>query len=190
MLAAELSLGEDGLLGICDRECRLCFSFAFWNTRDDILKERLFGLSGPEGNHGEDVKEVYFYVDATPTHSYMKGIYKYPQCKFPYEQLTSGNRQRNRLETELELRDLGVFDDSNYFDCVIEYAKNSPDDILIRATIHNRSAQAGGDSCFGRSGGSATLGLGTVRMKVVRPSRASVCKMVGRVASHATWKSG
>ena len=133
--------GEDGLLGICDRECRLCFSFAFWNTRDDILKERLFGLSGPEGNHGEDVKEVYFYVDATPTHSYMKAIYKYPQCKFPYEQLANENRRRNRQQTELELRDLGVFDERNYFDCVIEYAKNSPDDILIRATIHNRSAQ-------------------------------------------------
>ncbi|MDX1926935.1 MAG: glucosidase [Pirellulaceae bacterium] len=133
--------GEDGLLGICDRECRLCFSFAFWNTRDDILKERLFGLSGPEGNHGEDVKEVYFYVDATPTHSYMKAVYKYPQCKFPYEQLTSENRRRNRLEPELELRDLGVFDQRNYFDCEIEYAKKSPDDILIRATIYNRSAQ-------------------------------------------------
>jgi len=133
--------GEDGLLGICDRECRLCFSFAFWNTRDDILKERLFGLSGPEGNHGEDVKEVYFYVDATPTHSYMKAVYKYPQSKFPYEQLTSENRKRNRQQTELELRDLGAFDRQNYFDCVIEYAKNSPNDILIRATIHNRGAQ-------------------------------------------------
>jgi Glycosyl hydrolase family 63 C-terminal domain len=133
--------GEDGLLGICDRECRLCFSFAFWNTRDDILKERLFGLSGPEGNHGEDVKEAYFYVDATPTHSYMKAVYKYPQCKFPYEQLANENRRRNRQQPEFELRDLGVFDNQNYFDCIIEYAKNTPDDILIRATIHNRSAQ-------------------------------------------------
>ena len=133
--------GEDGLLGICDRECRLCFSFAFWNTRDDILKERLFGLSGPEGNHGEDVKEAYFYVDATPTYSYMKAVYKYPQCKFPYEQLTNENRRRNRQQPEFELRDLGVFDQQNYFDCVIEYAKNSPDDILIQATVHNRSAQ-------------------------------------------------
>ena len=133
--------GEDGLLGICDRECRLCFSFAFWNTRDDILKERLFGLSGPEGNHGEDVKEAYFYVDATPTYSYMKAVYKYPQCKFPYQQLTNENRRRNRQQPEFELRDLGVFDQQNYFDCVIEYAKNSPDDILIQATIYNRSAQ-------------------------------------------------
>lgn len=133
--------GEDGLLGICDRECRLCFSFAFWNTRDSILKERLFGLSGPEGNHGEDVKEVYFYIDSTPTHSYMRGLYKYPQARYPYEKLVAENRRRNRQQSELELTDLGAFDDGNYFDCQIEYAKQSPDDILIRATITNRSQQ-------------------------------------------------
>jgi hypothetical protein len=134
--------GEDGLLGICDRECRLCFAFAFWNTRDPILKERLFGLSGPEGNHGEDVKEMYFYIDSTPTHSYMKALYKYPQARFPYERLVVGNRQRTRQETELELSDLGVFDESNYFDCTIEYAKNGPDDILMQATVTNRGAQS------------------------------------------------
>ncbi len=130
--------GEDGLLGICDRECRLCFSFAFWNTRDPILKERFFGLSGPEGNHGEDVKEVYFYLDSTPTHSYMRGLYKYPQSRFPYERLVEESRRRDRNQPELEITDLGLFDDGNYFDCDIEYAKQSPDDILIRATITNR----------------------------------------------------
>jgi Glycosyl hydrolase family 63 C-terminal domain len=130
--------GEDGLLGICDRECRLCFSFAFWNTRDSILKERLFGLSGPEGNHGEDVKEAYFYLDSTPTHTYMRALYKYPHARYPYERLVDENRKRNRQQTELELTELGVFDEGNYFDCQIEYAKNSPDDILIQATITNR----------------------------------------------------
>lgn len=128
--------GEDGLLGICDRECRLCFSFAFWNTRDPILKERLFGLTGPEGNHGEDVKELYFYLDSTPTHSYMKALYKYPQIRFPYEQLVNESRMRNRQQPELELLDLNVF--NNYFDCEIEYAKNTPNDILIQATVSNR----------------------------------------------------
>ncbi len=134
--------GEDGLLGICDRECRLCFAFAFWNTRDPILKERLFGLSGPEGNHGEDVKEQYFYIDSTPTHSYMRALYKYPHARFPYERLVAENRKRNRLEPELELLDLGIFDGGNYFDCLIEYAKNSPDDILMQATIVNRGDQS------------------------------------------------
>ncbi len=134
--------GEDGLLGICDRQCRLCFSFAFWNGQDSILKERLFGLTGPEGNHGEDVKECYFYVDSSPTHSYMKAIYKYPQVAFPYDQLVKENAQRSQHEPEFELQDSGAFDDGNYFDCVIEYAKAGPDDILIRATIHNRSDRA------------------------------------------------
>ncbi len=130
--------GEDGLLGVCDRQCRLCFSFAFWNGRDPILKERLFGLSGPEGNHGEDVKECYYYLDSTPTHSYLKGLYKYPQSRFPYEQLTDVNKRRSRSETEYELEDTGIFDQNAYFDCEIEYAKNGPDDLLIQLTIHNR----------------------------------------------------
>ncbi len=130
--------GEDGLLGICDRQGRLCFSFAFWNNRDPILKERLFGLSGPEGNHGEDVKECYYYLDSTPTHSYMKGLYKYPQARFPYESLTDINRRRSRTENEYELLDSGVFDNEAYFDCQIEYAKADADDILIQLTVSNR----------------------------------------------------
>ena len=130
--------GEDGLLGICDRQGRLCFSFAFWNNRDPILKERLFGLSGPEGNHGEDVKECYYYLDSTPTHSYMKGLYKYPQARFPYENLTDINRRRSRTENEYELVDTGVFDSEAYFDCQIEYAKGDADDILIQLTVSNR----------------------------------------------------
>ena len=130
--------GEDGLLGICDRQGRLCFSFAFWNNRDPILKERLFGLSGPEGNHGEDVKECYYYLDSTPTHSYMKGLYKYPQARFPYENLTDVNRRRSRTENEYELLDSGVFDNEAYFDCQIEYAKADADDILIQLTVSNR----------------------------------------------------
>lgn len=130
--------GEDGLLGICDRQGRLCFSFAFWNTRDPILKERLFGLTGPEGNHGEDVKECYYYVDATPTQSYMKGLYKYPQARFPYERLVECNRSRSRFEPEFELTDAEAFENNAYFDCQIEYAKESPDDVLMRLTVHNR----------------------------------------------------
>src|SRR5881628_3865824 len=119
--------GEDGLLGICDREGRLCFALALWNGRDPILKERLFGVSGPEGNHGEDVKECYFYVDSTPTHSYMKALYKYPQAEFPYAHLVDENRRRGKGDPELELLDTGVFDDSRYLDVFAEYAKVSPD---------------------------------------------------------------
>jgi hypothetical protein len=130
--------GEDGLLGICDRQCRLCFSLAFWNGRDPILKERLFGLSGPEGNHGEDVKEYYYYLDSTPTHSYMKALYKYPQGEFPYKILTEANRQKSRKEREYEIGDTGIFEQSRVFDCFVEYAKSNPDDVLIRITIHNR----------------------------------------------------
>src|SRR5437588_4704998 len=130
--------GEDGLLGICDRECRLCFALALWNGRDPILKERLFGLTGPEGNHGEDVKEAYFYLDSTPTHSYMKALYKYPQAEFPYAQLVRVNRERSKAEPEFELIDTGVFNESCYFDVFAEYAKASPNDILIRITVANR----------------------------------------------------
>src|SRR5437867_4224577 len=118
--------GEDGLHGISDRECRLCFALALWNGRDPILKERLFGLSGPEGNHGEDVKESYFFLDNTPTHSYMKALYKYPHAAFPYAALVEENRRRGPHDREYELADTGVFDENRYFDVFVEYAKNTP----------------------------------------------------------------
>ena len=130
--------GEDGLLGICDRQCRLCFSVALWNEKDPILKERLFGLTGPEGNHGEDCKECYYYLDSTPTHSYMKALYKYPQAEYPYGNLVEENRRRGIDQPEYELEDTGVFDDSAYWDVFAEYAKGSPDDVLIRLTVANR----------------------------------------------------
>src|SRR5262245_57253190 len=133
--------GEDGLLGICDRECRLCFALALWNGRDSILKERLFGLAGPEGNHGEDCKECYFYLDSTPTHSYLKALYKYPQAEFPYQRLLEENRRRGKLDAEFELFDSGVFDEGRYFDVFVEYAKASPNDILIRITAANRGPE-------------------------------------------------
>ena len=130
--------GEDGLLGICDREARLCFALALWNGNDPILKERLFGLTGPQGNHGEDVKEEYFYLDATPTHSYAKGLYKYPQSAYPYQWLVDENRRRGKADREFELVDTGAFHEQRYFDICAEYAKAGPDDILIRITASNR----------------------------------------------------
>ena len=129
---------EDGIGGISDNHQRLCFAFAFWNGRDPILKERLFGLNGLEGNHGEDVKEYYYYLDSTPTHSYMKYLYKYPQAEFPYSRLVDGNRARSRSDREYELIDTGIFDDDRYFDIFIEYAKRDCDDILARVTVINR----------------------------------------------------
>ncbi len=134
--------GEDGLLGICDRECRLAFALALWNGNDPILKERLFGLTGPEGNHGEDVKECYYYLDSTPTHSYMKALYKYPQRAYPYTDLVHENRQRGHHDGEYELTDTGVFDDNRYFDVIAEYAKADTDDIHIRITVANRGPDA------------------------------------------------
>src|SRR5581483_6997202 len=134
--------GEDGLLGICDRQGRLCFALALWNGKDPILKERLFGLTGPEGNHGEDVKECYFYLDATPTHSYLKALYKYPQREYPYGWLVEENRRRGKGDSEFELVDTGVFDDDRYFDVTAEYAKATPEDVLIRVTIANRGPEA------------------------------------------------
>src|SRR6185436_158877 len=131
--------GEDGLLGISDRQCRLCFALALWNERDAILKERLFGLSGPEGNHGEDVKELYYFLDATPTHSYGRALYKYPQGAFPYERLVQHGRGKG--DPEYELVDTGVFDDQRYFDVFVEYGKASPDDQLIRFTVCNRGPE-------------------------------------------------
>jgi hypothetical protein len=133
--------GEDGLLGITDRECRLCFALALWNGKDPILKERLFGLTGPQGNHGEDVKECYYYLDSTPTHSYLRALYKYPQAEFPYARLVEENRRRSRHEPEFELGDTGIFDEGRYFDVCAEYAKAGPDDILIRITIANRGPE-------------------------------------------------
>ena len=133
---------EDGLAGICDRHQYLCFALALWNGRDPILKERLFGLTSGEGNHGEDVKEYYFYLDNTPTHSYMKYLYKYPQAEYPYEQLLEENRRRSRLEMEYELVDTGIFDQGRYFDVVVEYAKLEAEDMLIRISISNRGPEA------------------------------------------------
>jgi len=130
--------GEDGLLGLSDRFGRLCFGISLWNGKDPILKERLFGLSGPQGNHGEDVKELYYYLDATPTHSYCKGLYKYPQAEFPYADLVAENGRRSHLQPEYELVDTGVFDQNRYFDVQVEYAKGSIKDILIKVTISNR----------------------------------------------------
>ncbi len=133
---------EDGLAGISDRHQHLCFAIALWNGRDSILKERLFGLTGPEGNHGEDVKECYFYLDNTPVHSYMKMLYKYPQRAFPYEQLLEENRRRGREADEFELIDTGIFDEDRYFDVTVEYAKVNQDDILIQLTVANRGPEA------------------------------------------------
>ncbi|EAQ82041.1 MGH1-like glycoside hydrolase domain-containing protein [Blastopirellula marina] len=134
--------GEDGLMGICDRQCRLCFGLALWNEEDPFLKERLFGLTGPEGNHGEDVKEAYYYLDSTPTHSYLKGLYKYPQTEYPYAQLRQENANRNRQQPEFELTDTKIFDEGRYFDVQVEYAKASPEDILIKVTVSNRGPDA------------------------------------------------
>ncbi len=130
---------EDGIAGICDRHQNICFAVALWNGNDPILKERLFGLTGNEGNHGEDVKELYYYLDSTPTHSYMKYLYKYPQAAFPYEALIEKNRGRSKLEGEFELMDTGLFDADEYFDVLVEYAKSDVEDILIKITVANRS---------------------------------------------------
>jgi hypothetical protein len=134
--------GEDGLLGITDRECRLCFALALWNGRDPILKERLFGLTGPEGNHGEDVKECYFYLNSSPTHSYLKALYKYPQAEFPYDELVAVSRKRGLDLLEYELIDTGIFEGGRYFDVFAEYAKQGADDIHIRVTVANRADEA------------------------------------------------
>ena len=132
---------EDGLAGICDRRQMICFAVSLWNERDPILKERMFGLTGNEGNHGEDVKEYYFYLDSTPTHSYMKYLYKYPQAEFPYGQLLEENRRRGKNQPEFELLDTGVFDENRYFDVLVEYAKGDVEDILIKITLTNRGPE-------------------------------------------------
>jgi len=133
--------GEDGIAGICDNHQRLCFAPVFWNGRDSLLKERLYGLTGNQGNHGEDVKEIYYYLDSTPTHSYMKCLYKYPQAEFPYAQLYGENRRRTRKDPEFELMDTGIFNEDRYFDIEIEYAKVDIDDLLIRFTVTNRGPE-------------------------------------------------
>src|SRR5437868_4194362 len=132
---------EDGLAGICDRRQLICFSVALWNEHDPILKERLFGLTGNEGNHGEDVKEQYFYLDSTPTHSYMRMLYKYPQAAFPYQQLVEENRRRGKELPEFELLDTGAFAENRYFDVFVEYAKADVEDILVKITAINRGPQ-------------------------------------------------
>src|SRR5262245_44811379 len=139
---------EDGLGGICDRHQRICLAFAFWNERDSIVKERIFGLTGPEGNHGKDVNEYYFYVDSTPTHSYMPWQYKYPQSALPSGDLVRVTRERGRAVREYELVDTGIFRDQRYFDVEAEYAKVDPEDILVRVIIRNRSASAAPIHCL------------------------------------------
>ena len=134
--------GEDGMAGISDDKQRLCFALALWNGRDPILKERMFGLTNSEANHGEDVKEYYFYLDSTPTHSYMKYLYKYPQGEYPYRDLVETNRRRSREEFEYELLDTGIFDEDRYFDVFVEYAKADPEDTLVRISVHNRGPEA------------------------------------------------
>src|ERR1700723_145128 len=126
---------EDGLAGICDRHQLICFALSFWNERDPILKERLFGLTGNEGNHGEDVKEYYFYLDSTPTHSYMRYLYKYPQAAYPYDDLVKTNRERGRGNQEYELLDTGVFNEDRYFDIFVEYAKAGAENIEIKISV-------------------------------------------------------
>src|SRR5215813_7881518 len=133
--------GEDGLAGISDDHQFLCFALALWNGKDPILKERAFGLTNSEGNHGEDVKEYFFYLDSKPTHSYMKYLYKYPQAAYPYDQLVGTNRRRNRYELEYELLDTGVFANDRYFDVFVEYAKAAPEDVLVRLTLANRGPE-------------------------------------------------
>jgi hypothetical protein len=134
--------GEDGLLGFTDRQCRLCFGLALWNEKDPILKERLFGLTGREGNHGEDVKECYYYLDATPTYTYARALYKYPHAQYPYEWLVRENDARGLHQAEFELYDTGIFENDEYFDVFVEYAKDAPDDVLIKVSVHNRGPKA------------------------------------------------
>ena len=179
--------GEDGLLGISDRECRLCFALALWNGSDPILKERLFGLTGPEGNHGEDVKEYYFYLDSTPTHSYMKALYKYPQASSRTRGWSRRTAGAASSDAEFELADTGVFDEDRYFDVFAEYAKASPDDILIRITVANRGAGAGDAARPAARSGSATPGRGAAAARATGKSRRCAGRAMPRlVAEHET----
>src|SRR5262245_12476067 len=132
---------EDGIAGVCDRHQEMCLALALWNGRDAIIKERMFGLTGTEGNHGEDVKEYYFYLDSTPTHSFMRMVYKYPQIAYPYGDLVAENRRRDRNQPEYELIDTGAFDEGRYFDVFVEYAKVDCEDLLMRVTVFNRGRE-------------------------------------------------
>ena len=134
--------GEDGLAGISDKHCAVCFAVTLWNGNDAILKERMYGLTGPEGNHGEDCKELYYYLDNTPTHSYMKHLYKYPQAAYPYADLSQTSQNRGKQDLEYEVLDTGVFNDNRYFDVFTEYAKADEEDILVKITVHNRGPEA------------------------------------------------
>src|SRR5216117_1478435 len=133
--------GEDGLMGISDNHQRLCFALALWNGQDPILKERIFGLTNSEGNHGEDVKEYYYYLDSTPTHSYMRALYRYPQAAYPYDDLVATSKKRTRDDFEYELLDTGVFNEDRYFDVFVEYAKGAAEDILIQISVSNRGPE-------------------------------------------------
>ena len=168
--------GEDGLLGLCDEQGLICFAMALWNGEDAILKERLFGLSNPEGNHGEDLKDYMFHLAGTPTGSYAKALYKYPQRAFPYETLRKENRQRDRSQPEFELIDTGIFAEDRYFDVVIEYAKADPEDILIRVTATNRGRQR---STYCPNSGCGTPGAGAQKV-----SRNTTCIPVKGALSH------
>ncbi len=153
--------GEDGIAGISDDKQRLCFALALWNGKDAILKERLFGLTNSEGNHGEDVKEYYFYLDSTPTHSYMKYLYKYPQAAYPYADLVETNRRRTRDEMEYELLDTGVFNDDRYFDVFVEYAKGGAEDILVKITAITAGRRLRSCTSCPRSGSGTTGRIGS-----------------------------
>jgi len=152
--------GEDGIAGFGDDTLSWCVSLALWNRKDPILKERLFGLTNAQGNHGEDVKELYFYLDGTPTHSYMRMLYKYPQAAYPYQDLIEENARRGGDMPEYEILDTGVFDDLRYFDVQVEYAKHAPDDIVMRVTIENRADESASLSMCCRKSGRAIRGRG------------------------------
>ena len=170
--------GEDGIAGISDDAELLCFALSLWNGNDPILKERLFGLNNSEGNHGEDVKEYYFYLDSTPTHSYMRYLYKYPQAAYPYNDLTETNRRRSREEMEYELLDTGVFDGDRYFDVFVEYAKAGADDILVRITAVNRGPIPRSCTCCRPSGSATTGRRGWPRQPRSRTSRRARGRLV------------
>ena len=177
--------GEDGLLGLSDRFGRLCFGLALWNGKDPILKERLFGLSGPQGNHGEDVKELYYYLDATPTHSYCKGLYKYPQGEFPYQKLIDENARRTREQAEYELTDTGIFNENRYFDVQIEYAKESVKDLLIKITITNHGPEAAPLTILPSLWYRNTWGWGKISEECLTEPTISVAKPGTLSAQHA-----
>ncbi len=172
--------GEEGIAGIADDHQRLCLALALWNGRDPILKERLFGLSGPEGNHGEDVKELYFFLDATPTHSYLKMAYDYPQAEFPYARLVEENRRRGRHEPEYELADTGVFAEDRFFDVEVELAKADPEDLLYRVTVNYIGREAAADEVVAQIQGG---GGRAIAVQADVSDEGQVEAMFGRVVS-------